>query len=131
MPGGSRAGEAVHLFWRIPDNKSDRDDNKSFALQAECLAGIATKIIGVSSAHHEEVGGLPVISPDIASFSNSRCMATTGERLLSMRVWIGIKETRNRGGAAPDLDVKVFFGRKKLGSKADKPSLMTIVRHLQ
>ncbi len=42
MPGGSRAGEAVHLFLRIHDNKSDRDDNKSFALQAACIAGIAT-----------------------------------------------------------------------------------------
>jgi len=40
-PGGSRAGEAIHCVWRIPDNVSDRQDNKAFTLQAECLAEIA------------------------------------------------------------------------------------------
>jgi hypothetical protein len=40
-PGGGRAGEAVHFVWRIPTNLSDRDDNKAFALQAECLQGIS------------------------------------------------------------------------------------------
>jgi len=41
------------------------------------------KVARVSSAHHEEVGGLPVASIDIASSSNSRYRAATGERLAS------------------------------------------------
>jgi hypothetical protein len=41
-PGGSRASEAFHFVWRIPNNVSDRKDNKAFTLQTECLAEIAT-----------------------------------------------------------------------------------------
>ena len=40
-PGGSRAGEAVHVAWRIPSCRADRDDNKAFQLQTECLNDIA------------------------------------------------------------------------------------------
>jgi len=40
-PGGGRAGEAVHVVWRIPRSPSDRDDNKAFRLQTECLNEIS------------------------------------------------------------------------------------------
>jgi hypothetical protein len=39
-------------------------------------------ITGVSSAHHEEVGGLCVASPDFASSSDSRSRAATSERQI-------------------------------------------------
>jgi hypothetical protein len=41
-PGGGRAGEDVHFVWRIPLIPQDRDDNRAFCLQAECLADIMT-----------------------------------------------------------------------------------------
>ena len=41
-PGDSRAGGAVHFVWRIPPNPEDRDENRAFRLQAECLARITT-----------------------------------------------------------------------------------------
>ncbi len=50
---------------------------------------------------------------------------------LSEKVWIAINEKHNRGGAAPDPDFGVFFGRKVLGHKLDKPDLAVTVRHLQ
>jgi hypothetical protein len=40
-PGGSRAGEAVHVVWRIPLCPTGRDDNKAFLLQTECLKEIS------------------------------------------------------------------------------------------
>ena len=39
-PGGGRAGEAVHFVWRIPLIQQERDDNRAFRFQAECLADI-------------------------------------------------------------------------------------------
>ena len=39
-PGGGRAGEAVHVVWRVPLSPADRDENKAFRLQTECLNGI-------------------------------------------------------------------------------------------
>jgi hypothetical protein len=42
MPGGGRAGEAVHILLRIPASLPDRDDNKAFQLHPECLAGVST-----------------------------------------------------------------------------------------
>ena len=42
MLGGGRAGEAVHVLWRIPRSLPDRDDNKAFQLHAECLANVST-----------------------------------------------------------------------------------------
>jgi len=50
MPGGGRAGEAVHILWRIPPSLPDRDDNKAFQLQAECLAGVSTYHTRVKTA---------------------------------------------------------------------------------
>jgi len=40
-PGGSRAGEAVHVVWRIPNCRAERDDNKAFQLQTESLKEIS------------------------------------------------------------------------------------------
>ncbi len=41
-PGGGRAGEAVHFVWKLPLDQVQRDINKAFHLQAECLAEIST-----------------------------------------------------------------------------------------
>ncbi len=40
-------------------------------------------VIRVTIAHYEEVGGFPIISPDIASSSDSRSRAATSERHLT------------------------------------------------
>jgi hypothetical protein len=50
---------------------------------------------------------------------------------LSMSVWVQINDKHNRGGAVPDPCFKIFFGKKKLGHKADKPCLMTTAQHRQ
>ena len=41
-PGCSRAGEAVHIVWKIPPNPEYRDKNKVFRLQSQCLTDITT-----------------------------------------------------------------------------------------
>ena len=41
-PGGGRAGEAVHFVWRVPLDKIQQDNNKTFRLQVYCLADITT-----------------------------------------------------------------------------------------
>jgi len=50
---------------------------------------------------------------------------------LSLIIWTSINNKHNRGGASPDQEFKVFFGRKIIGYKADKPSMTTIVQRLQ
>jgi hypothetical protein len=50
---------------------------------------------------------------------------------LSHAVWRALNDKHNRGGPTPDPEFVVFFGRKILGHKADKPSVTTIVQHLQ
>ena len=40
-PGGSRAREAVHVVWRIPNCRTKRDDNKAFQLQTDSLNEIS------------------------------------------------------------------------------------------
>ena len=39
-PGGGRAGEVVHVVWRVPLSPADRDESKAFRLQTECLNDI-------------------------------------------------------------------------------------------
>jgi len=46
---------------------------------------------------------------------------------LSEKVWIANNEKHNRGGAAPDPEFGVFFGRKFLGHKLHKPDLAVTV----
>ena len=53
------------------------------------------RVKGVSGAHHGEVGELPVDSPDVASSSDSRSGAATGERR-----WTVKKKGNNLGGCA-------------------------------
>jgi hypothetical protein len=50
---------------------------------------------------------------------------------LSQKVWISINEKNNRGEAAPNSELGVFFGRKILGHKSDKPDMALTVQHLQ
>jgi hypothetical protein len=42
-PGGGRAREAVHVVWITPPNSPDRDDDKAFHQQVECLEDVSTK----------------------------------------------------------------------------------------
>jgi len=51
---------------------------------------------------------------------------------LGLDVWNSlINDKHNRAGLAPDSDFGVFLGRKALaGHKADRPSLLTLVRNL-
>ena len=49
------------------------------------------KVTGFSSAHHEEVRGLRVVSPDVASSSDSRSEAATREPLKPNYVHILIR----------------------------------------
>lgn len=39
--GGSLAGEAVYIVWRIPRRLDDRDETEAFRLQASCLQQIS------------------------------------------------------------------------------------------
>ena len=39
-PGGGRAGEAIHVVWRVPLSPANRDENKAFRLQTEWLNDI-------------------------------------------------------------------------------------------
>ena len=64
----SRAGEAVHFVWRIPLDPSDRDENKAFQLQTECLANIKTYYSRVTKTMFLAT----VVSP---SFINSKAAA--------------------------------------------------------
>jgi hypothetical protein len=50
---------------------------------------------------------------------------------LSLSNWTSINDKHNRGGAALDQEFKVFFGRRIIGRKAEKPSMTTTVQHLQ
>ena len=40
-PGGSRAGEAVHVLWRIPRSPADRNNTTAFHIQTSCLNDIS------------------------------------------------------------------------------------------
>jgi hypothetical protein len=49
-----------------------------------------------------------------------------------MSVCESIDIKRNREGAAPDMEFKIFFGRKSLcHNKADKPCMPSALQHLQ
>jgi hypothetical protein len=50
---------------------------------------------------------------------------------LSSNHWKSLHDTHNRGGAAPDPEFGVFFGRKILGHKVYNPCLPSVVQHLQ
>jgi hypothetical protein len=52
-------------------------------------------------------------------------------KTLSKSVWKAINDTHNRRGPAPDPEFAVFFGRKILGNKVDRPCMPTVVQHLQ
>jgi len=49
---------------------------------------------------------------------------------LSHSVWKALNDKHNRRGEAPNPEFSVFFGRKILGHKADKPCFTTVVRYL-
>ncbi len=51
--------------------------------------------------------------------------------LLSHSVWKHLNDPINRHCAAPDQEFFVFFGRKVLGHKVDRPCLTLVVQHLQ
>jgi hypothetical protein len=78
-PGGGRAGKAVHFVWRIPLDPSDRDKNKAFRLQTECLANI--------NIYHSRVKKVvflaAVVSP---SFINSKADACTICKYLTIGI---------------------------------------------
>jgi hypothetical protein len=51
---------------------------------------------------------------------------------LGLNVWNSLTNDRhNRVGPAPDPEFSVFFGRKALGHKADRPCFLTVVQNLQ
>ena len=49
---------------------------------------------------------------------------------LSRNVWKSLNDKHNRGGEAPSPEFEIFFGRKCLGHKADRPCMTTVVQHL-
>ncbi len=50
---------------------------------------------------------------------------------LSQSVWKHLNDPHNRHCAAPNPEFFVFFGRKVMGHKADRPCLITVVQDLQ
>jgi len=50
---------------------------------------------------------------------------------LSQNVWQSLNDKHNQGGQAPCSGFGIFFGRKVLGHKADRPCMTTMVKHLQ
>jgi hypothetical protein len=50
---------------------------------------------------------------------------------LSQSVWKHLNDPHDRRRAAPDPEFFVFFGRKVMGHKADRPCLIIVVKHLQ
>ena len=50
---------------------------------------------------------------------------------LIKSVWKAINDKHNRRGHALDLEFAVFFGRKILGQKTDRPCMPVVVQHVQ
>ena len=62
--------EAVHVVWRIPTCRANRDDNKAFQLQTECLNDI--------SLYHTRVKKALFLSTDVhLSFIYSKAAVCT------------------------------------------------------
>ena len=79
---------------------------------------------------HDNIVGFP---PDLADSVGEEFLKHLTYALfsLSSNHWKSLHDTHNRGGAAPDLEFGVFFGRKILGQKFYIPCLPSVVQHVQ
>ena len=50
---------------------------------------------------------------------------------LNLKVWKALNDPHNRGGPAPDPDLRQFFGRKVIGKKKEECNLLNSVERLQ